>query len=364
MLSKKTLVVLIFLVFGLTVSSGAVKITSDNVYKNGNSFWHQGIFSPTNYLPLDGSSSMSGDLDLSDNALLNVNWSESDDGPGSEMDADLLDNLNRSEFAMRTRTFWAGGGSSTDYFKIGEITGGQRADFKAHIRASTRAASSEHRSVTLRGKFIRDNYNYEHKVTGTTSYSDTVDFLVTRDTSTDYDTHYLYVRADSYTSTPITIEYATWGNFDFKEIDQSNIVGEVIHDTGNSGDSPSMRLNVGTLNANTKNFVQKINSTYNAVYTSQESPDARAVVEGTERLENGTAEVDLPNHFTKVVSESAPELLIQITPRDYVPGSLGVTQRTRSGFKVEGPHESNVGFDYRVTGVREGKENKEVVRKK
>lgn len=66
---KKTVLatLLVFLVAGF--AGADVKITGQNVYKDGNKFWHEGIFQKTNYLSLDGSSTMNGDLNMSSNRV-------------------------------------------------------------------------------------------------------------------------------------------------------------------------------------------------------------------------------------------------------------------------------------------------------
>jgi hypothetical protein len=133
--------------------------------------------------------------------------------------------------------------------------------------------------------------------------------------------------------------------------------GSDLHMNGND------ITNVGTLNASTKNFVQPINRTHTAVYTSQESADARAVIEGTDRTRNGRTAVSLPPHFTQVVSTDRPDLQIQITP--YGPASLYVINTTTEQFWVERwQGQENVTFDYRVTGIRDGYEQKPVVQQR
>jgi hypothetical protein len=108
-----------------------------------------------------------------------------------------------------------------------------------------------------------------------------------------------------------------------------------------------------------KNFVQDVNSTHEAVYTSQESPDARAVVEGTVELDDGDAVVDLPNHFSSVASSDQPDITAQATPHSLA--TVAVTERDTESIKIEADTEE-VKVDYRVTAVREGYEESEVVR--
>jgi len=139
---------------------------------------------------------------------------------------------------------------------------------------------------------------------------------------------------------------------------------------GDGNGNLDMRTNdindVGTLNANTKNFVQSVNKTHEAVYTSQESPMPRAVIEGTEKIENGSATVDLPLHFEQVVSDKEPKLNVQVTSLGEKGMPVRVLEKSQQGFTVEqsvGEPES-FNIDYRVSGIREGHEQKVVVRKK
>lgn len=120
---------------------------------------------------------------------------------------------------------------------------------------------------------------------------------------------------------------------------------------------------VDTLNANTKNFVQSINSTHKAVYTSQESAEARAVIEGTIELKNGSNYVDLPRHFSRVVSDISPELNFQATPLGEESMPVRILNQSQQGFKLEqliGDDES-FRVDFRVSGVRKGHSDKKVI---
>jgi hypothetical protein len=107
-----------------------------------------------------------------------------------------------------------------------------------------------------------------------------------------------------------------------------------------------------------------LNKTHEAVYSSQEGPDVRAVVEDTAEVVNGTAVVELPDHFSKTVSDKKSELNVQVTPNSVNTYGLAVTNRSDDQIAVKelmgGSHSFE--FDYRVTGIREGYENKTVVR--
>jgi len=112
----------------------------------------------------------------------------------------------------------------------------------------------------------------------------------------------------------------------------------------------------------TKNWVEYLNSTYKAVYTSQESPQVRAVYEGNATVTNGQVNVTLPSHFEKTVSDSKPMLRVQTTAHS--PVAVGVTARSDSWLVIETAGTETVDIDYRITGIREGYEDKDVVRKR
>jgi hypothetical protein len=122
----------------------------------------------------------------------------------------------------------------------------------------------------------------------------------------------------------------------------------------------------GDVSAEVKNFVQDINSTHEAVYTSQESPNPRAVVEGTARLKNGETSVELPNHFTRVSSDTRPEIKVQATPLSTDTYGIAVTRKATNKVRFEElmNGDSDIRFDYRVTAIRDGYEDQKVVREK
>jgi hypothetical protein len=126
-----------------------------------------------------------------------------------------------------------------------------------------------------------------------------------------------------------------------------------------SGDTVSVD---GNLEADSKSFVHNINQTHEAVYTSQESASARAVIEGTATVEGGSKTVELPGHFEKVVSDDKPDIKVHLTPRELT--TVAATERSQDRFTVETGKNSKVEIDYRVTAVREGFEDPEVVRRK
>jgi hypothetical protein len=109
-----------------------------------------------------------------------------------------------------------------------------------------------------------------------------------------------------------------------------------------------------------KNWVHDLNTTHKAVYSAQESPEVRAVYEGQAATSNGRVNVSLPSHFSKTVSDTRPSLRVQATPHQLA--TVAVTERTDDYLVVESSKDVTV--DYRVTGIREGYEDKQVVRKK
>lgn len=110
----------------------------------------------------------------------------------------------------------------------------------------------------------------------------------------------------------------------------------------------------------TKNWLHDLGNGSEAVYTSQESPEVRAVYEGSTTVENGQVRVDLPDHFGITVSDERPDLTVQVTP--YSLATVAATERSDSQITIEATKDVKV--DYRVTGIREGYEDKDVVRPK
>lgn len=110
----------------------------------------------------------------------------------------------------------------------------------------------------------------------------------------------------------------------------------------------------------TKSWKHVLNSTHESVYTSQEGPEVRAVYEGQTSVENGAVNVSLPSHFVETVSDERPSLRVQVTPHELA--TVAVTERTDSWIVIESSKDVDV--DYRVTGIREGYEDKQVVRER
>lgn len=108
-----------------------------------------------------------------------------------------------------------------------------------------------------------------------------------------------------------------------------------------------------------KSWVHQINATHEAVYNSQESAKMRAVFEGSVYVES-KKNVSLPQHFSQTVSDTEPLLRAVATPDKLT--TVAVTEKTSEYIIIESTESVNV--DYRVTGVRDGFENKQVIRKK
>jgi len=132
---------------------------------------------------------------------------------------------------------------------------------------------------------------------------------------------------------------------------------------GSNGGPFSCKLDESNGNWNcdgTKNWVHDLNSTHTAYYTSQESPQVRAVYEGQVNVTNGRVNVTLPYHFSGTVSEKRPSLRVQATPHSLT--TVAVTERSDEWIVIKTSSSEEVTVDYRITGIREGYEDKDVVR--
>jgi len=110
----------------------------------------------------------------------------------------------------------------------------------------------------------------------------------------------------------------------------------------------------------TKNWIHSLNSTHDAYYTAQESPDVRAVYEGEAHVVD-SKKIELPSHFSKTVSDTEPMLRAQVTPRGTLTDTAAM-EVTDDYIEIAVQNETDVNF--RVTGIREGYEDKQVVRSK
>lgn len=115
-----------------------------------------------------------------------------------------------------------------------------------------------------------------------------------------------------------------------------------------------------------KNFVQSVETEdgeREVVYTATESGTPHTEFSGVAELEDGRAEIDLPDHFGWVTSDEEP-LVVQVTPHASKPVRPQVTERSTDRIVVEDfePDAGDYEVSYTVTGTRAGHEDKQVVR--
>lgn len=110
----------------------------------------------------------------------------------------------------------------------------------------------------------------------------------------------------------------------------------------------------GTLTAVRKTFVQPhpTDASRQIVYVCLEGGENGVYVRGSGHLENGRAEIDLPEHFALVAGEGG--LTAHVTPRDGNARGYLYVQEVRPGHIIvaEAGGTSNARFDYLVMGVR------------
>lgn len=133
--------------------------------------------------------------------------------------------------------------------------------------------------------------------------------------------------------------------------------------TGSEGLSTNGLINAqddvdvgGDLNVTgTKNFVQPHPADPDKVivYTTLEGGEAGTYYRGSARLDQGTAVIELPEHFSLVTEEEG--LTVQVTPRENCNG-LYVAEVTTTGIVVKELQggTSNACFDFFINGVRAG----------
>jgi hypothetical protein len=114
-----------------------------------------------------------------------------------------------------------------------------------------------------------------------------------------------------------------------------------------------------------KNFVQSVDTDdgeKEVVYTSTEAPTARTEATGVAELEDGRAEIDLPEHFGWVTDDEEP-IHVQTTPHSADSGGLAAVERSTERLVVEDlDGDGDYEFAYTVKGTREGHADKQVVR--
>lgn len=152
-----------------------------------------------------------------------------------------------------------------------------------------------------------------------------------------------------------TIEASTFngGDFSGSTVSASTFDGGSFDGTDITGDTLSI--------SGSKDFVHETDDGDVIVYSAQESDDVRAVHEGQVSVKTSApTTIPLPDHFTAVVSDT-PKLRVQVTPHE--PAMVGVPERSPSEITVDvaDAESEHVLIDYRVTGVRDGFEDKTIV---
>jgi len=114
-----------------------------------------------------------------------------------------------------------------------------------------------------------------------------------------------------------------------------------------------------------KNFTQTVDTgdgEKEVVYTASEAPTARTETSGVAELDDGRAEVDLPEHFGWV-TDGEELLVIETTPYSADSSGLAVVERSADRIVVEDlDGEGDYEFAYTVKGTRDGHADKQVVR--
>jgi hypothetical protein len=120
----------------------------------------------------------------------------------------------------------------------------------------------------------------------------------------------------------------------------------------------------GTASANFKSFVQPhpTDASKEVAYANLEGPEARIFEEGTARLVNGEAVIEMPEHFRLVAGEQG--IRVQLTPRSAESKGLAAVEVTRERIRVRelGSGTGSYDFDYYVTADRKGFESFEAIR--
>jgi hypothetical protein len=115
-----------------------------------------------------------------------------------------------------------------------------------------------------------------------------------------------------------------------------------------------------------KNFVQSVDTDdgeKDVYYSAVEAGTPHTEVSGVAELEDGRAEVDLPEHFSMVTDPDEP-LMVQVTPHARERVHPQVTERSTHRIVVEEFEGSTGSYEvsYTVKGTREGFADEDVVR--
>jgi hypothetical protein len=156
-----------------------------------------------------------------------------------------------------------------------------------------------------------------------------------------------------------------FGNAIYAETDQaSNYPVKARNTDGGIAIDASGDVSIsGDLDATgTKSFVQTAPNGKEVTYSAVESGDVRTETAGVAQLEDGSATVELPDHFGWV-TDASEELVVTLTPYGGTDG-LKVVSRSVEAIEVaelgENP-DGNYEFAYEVSGIREGYADRQVV---
>lgn len=116
----------------------------------------------------------------------------------------------------------------------------------------------------------------------------------------------------------------------------------------------------------TKHFVQAVETPAGpkeVVYTSVEAGRPHTETSAVAEMKDGRAVVDLPDHFSLVTNDEEP-LVVQVTPYTDEKAHPQVVERSTDRIVVEDleAESADYSFAYTVKGVRDGFEDREVIR--
>jgi hypothetical protein len=151
---------------------------------------------------------------------------------------------------------------------------------------------------------------------------------------------------------PNSTYYGVWSYGDtaggyFWDGDESSLYSYIAYGTSTT--------DYGILSNGTKSFVQQhpTDPSQSIIYSALEGGEAGTYYRGTAQLVDGTARVDLPEHFGLVTEEEG--LTVQVTPRDDCNG-LFVEEVSTTYLVVRElmGGSSDARFDFLINGVRAG----------
>ena len=158
----------------------------------------------------------------------------------------------------------------------------------------------------------------------------------------------------------------TVGTYRTNQSSSATEAGWLVINDENGNEVIEMRGNNGSITAIQKNFRMDHpnDPTKEIYYSCIEGPEVASYFRGTARLNNGEANIQLPEHFSLVTSEQG--LTVQLTPLSSTSKGLAVTNKSTREITVKELFEGqgNYEFDYLIQGIRQGFENFQVVRDK